>query len=599
MKSVLISAPWANANMPSIQIGSLKAYLDAHGHDVLAFHWFVDVAKWMGFGVYEAICSPHVEDAECLYGYLLFPEKRESILKLESLRIKELTVKRGSQRLAVPSERFFAEFRQLHIDFLNRIPWKEVGLAGFTLNYGQNLASVFLAREIKRMAPHVRTIVGGAEASGELGQSLLDCFPELDFACNGEGELPLLELARRIESQQSTGLVQGITQRGVHGAQVSSPNQLKDLSVLPPPHYDDYFTQITNLGLNPHSICNCLPIESSRGCYYKCNFCALNMQWEGFRQFNSRSVGETVESLKNRYRLLDFFFVDNVTPTNVEQICELLCSHKVDYRLFYEARADLPRSRFASLKKAGVVKVQLGIEAFSTSLLRKFNKKTRCIYNLQGLKNCFELGIKVTANLITEYPFSTQQEIQESISTMRLARAYPPVDSISPFAMEVGAPDYENSLRRGIEITGNYRLYERAYPTELLQRISLARKSFNSGGEDLDWSPVHKEIESWNKIFCSVTESMGLRAAPLLCLDGGSFLRIEDRRFGGLRVYQLNAVQRQLYLALDQVVHLRNIDGKIPELTGGKLLHELRTLVEEGLVFTEDDLYLSLATREA
>jgi hypothetical protein len=50
---------------------------------------------------------------------------------------------------------------------------------------------------------------------------------------------------------------------------------------------------------------------------------------------------------------------------------------------------------------------------------------------------------------------------------------------------------------------------------------------------------------------------------------------------------------------LDQVVHLRNIDGKIPELTGGKLLHELRTLVEEGLVFTEDDLYLSLATREA
>ena len=57
-----------------------------------------------------------------------------------------------------------------------------------------------------------------------------------------------------------------------------------------------------------------------------------------------------------------------------------------DYGFFYEARANLTRETFEIMKKAGLERVQIGIEAMSTSMLEKFRKKARVIHNIQAMK---------------------------------------------------------------------------------------------------------------------------------------------------------------------------------------------------------------------
>src|ERR1700759_4783797 len=77
---LLVAMPWAYSYMPSIQVGALKAYLNHHGEEAEGAHWFVEIAHVLGLQLYNELWYPHLEDAEALYSYLLFPQLRTSLL---------------------------------------------------------------------------------------------------------------------------------------------------------------------------------------------------------------------------------------------------------------------------------------------------------------------------------------------------------------------------------------------------------------------------------------------------------------------------------------------------------------------------------------
>lgn len=226
--------------------------------------------------------------------------------------------------------------------------------------------------------------------------------------------------------------------------QVNRPDQVTSLDDLPAPDMTPFFVRHHELAQKTGTAGPVtLPLETSRGCYYKCSFSALNVQWQGIRSHSPRWVSSAVRRMTIDHDIRSLFFVDNIAPANAERIFSDVAARAPGIRFFFEMRADAPRRLFETMRRAGLYRVQLGIEALSTSLLRKFNKRTRCITNLQALKTCWELGIEVTGNLITDHPLSTDAEVEETIRNIALARAYPPPDSLSPFALEVGAPDLD------------------------------------------------------------------------------------------------------------------------------------------------------------
>ena len=600
---LLVSMPWAHHDMPSIQVAALQAYLHANGIAAEGAHWFVEVAHALGLENYRCLWDPALEDGEALYSYLLFPEMRARLLHDSSLRKKAATIARAriasSLRFEL-TERFFRRFERLHTRILDRYDWSDIALVGLTLNFAQTVASLYVAREIKKQNPACRIVVGGAEASGQLGASLLRHFPQLDFACNGEGEKPLVNLARMVldgATDDAIATLPGITSRAADGSiRTNSPEQVRSMRELPIPEIGDYFAALERLGYeSPHEVCHRVPVEASRGCYYSCTFCALNLQWVGMRTQSPERVAEMMRTYADRYQTLSFQYVDNVNPVNAQAIFDAVAADARDYRFFFELRTDTPRRVLESMQRAGLNYTQMGVEALSSSLLKTFNKRTKVIHNLQGMKNCAALGIRLTSNLIIDHPRSTEDDVKETLANMALARCYPPVEAISWFALEVGAPDFDDAAGGTIEITGNYGIYERVYPKRLLAELDLPRKAFRHRKRKANWQRVIDARSDWAKSYASVSESIGPDVPHLAYYDGGGFLRIEDFRSGELEVYVFKGIERDVYLAADQITSWNALRERLPHIPERRLRRELGEMVAAGVMFEEDDCYLSLA----
>lgn len=603
---VLVSMPWAHYHMPSIQLGVLQSYLRQHEEAVETKHWFVEIAHALGFEGYNMLWYPFLENGEALYSYLLFPEKRKAIrgssrLKRQIERVNQYYAEKELvPKLPVElTDDFFERFDSINQDLFDKVDWDGVPLVGFTLNFGQTVASLYAAMNIKRRAPDCKVLFGGAEASGMLGASILEHFDQVDFACNGEGEQPLLNLVRAFRSNAPADVIAeipGLIVRGESGIRINPPDQVPAMNALPTPTYDDYFSAVQEFdNVAVHEVCSYLPIEASRGCYYSCSFCALNVQWENSRCQDPKSVVMQMDALSARYEMLEFFFTDNITPPNATPLFESIKEAGKDYRFFYEIRANLSRETLALMKAAGARRVQIGIEALSTSLLMRYNKKSSTIMNLQAMKNCFELRIPVSANLIIEHPSSEQSDADESVANIAFAAGFPPPDSICPFALEVGAPDFENTEAREYVYLGNYHLYRDVYPKRLFKSLHLPRKDFRSIKPPVDWAPFDQAYAQWSQTFRENEIILGEFEPHLGYYDGRDFLRIEDRRNGDHNVVILNKIERAVYLAASQTIHL----NRLSEKTGlGKAVIEaiVDEFVSARLMFREKDWFLSLAS---
>ncbi len=94
--------------------------------------------------------------------------------------------------------------------------------------------------------------------------------------------------------------------------------------------------------------------------------------------------------------------MDNVLPKeSTAEILRGLADLNRDLSIFAEIRATTPLSELKLMRTAGMHRVQIGIEALSTRLLRKLHKGTTAIQNLEIMKHCEALGIANLSNLIS------------------------------------------------------------------------------------------------------------------------------------------------------------------------------------------------------
>lgn len=595
MKRVLVvSPPWSQFSLPSIQVAALKAYLRHQGIDCDGGHWFLDVAYALGFDNYESIASPYLEDGEALYAALLFPEVRRRVLAREDLarHFKTLSGRAGLLGL---SDAFLDWFEGIHDAILARYDWSQYALVGFSLNFGQTLASLYLARAIKQRNPRCKIILGGAEASGQLGASLLEHFDWIDFTCIGEGEIPFADLAGRLIGGQSTHDISGLCQRPVdRGALLN--RQLSSMDELPAPDFDEYFESFAGFdNLSPHDLSVSIPIEASRGCPYKCSFCSLNLQWSGVRERGPSQVLALMKKHSDDHHLLDFFFVDNLMPQNASELFTALASQPRDYQFFFEIRANTARETLEVGRRAGLARVQIGIEALSTGMLRGFKKKASALHNLQGMKDCQELGIATSSNLIVGHPSATQEQIDESVRVIDLALGYQPPAGLSEFALQVGAPDYHDCVQGRVRVDGNYPTLQALYPASLANSLDLPRKAFSTTAPPADWRPLHDAYGDWVNRYSANTRRLGPGIRHLGYFDGESHLRIDDYRYGEKRVYLLDARERRVYLDACRIRHFGAFPPALGSVGAQWLNDTLDSLVAAKLMYREEDRYLSLA----
>ncbi len=600
---ILVAAPWALYSSPSIQLGTLKAYLRNQLPDVkiTARHFYLKLAERIGYTDYQAI-SERTWAAESIYGALLYPKRRTAI---EAVFYRE--VGKNPEARTLDFIALTQKVRETSLEFIEETEWDGYGLAGFTISLCQLTASLYFIRQIKRRFPTLPIVIGGSMVSGITGGHLIRAYPEIDFLVNGEGETPLKQLIEHISgSDASTPLpvISGLIARDSKYADAPVQfSQLDSLDRLPAPDIDDYFALLDTF--DPQNrFFPTLPVEASRGCWWRrhegvkafsgCAFCNLNLQWQGYRTKKPDQVVREVDDLTARHRTLSVAFMDNILPLKTAgALFDGLRQLGKDLQLFGEIRADFSEQILSRMNAAGISRVQIGIEALSTSLLTKMNKGTTAIENLSVMKICEGLNLSHQSNLILFFPGSDLSDVEETLKTLEYAFIYRPLRAVS-FWLGLGSPVWIAPRAFGIRRVFNHPNYKAIFPSNIVSRVPFPLQAYhgNLGVQRKLWRPVKDKIKFWKKTYDTLR-----RSSPILSFrDGKDFLIIREKRLSGQPItHRLVGPSREIYLYCRTPKDRRDIHQGFPGLGEEKLVPFLRMMVDKKLMFEEKDSYLSLA----
>ena len=338
-----------------------------------------------------------------------------------------------------------------------------------------------------------------------------------------------------------------------------------------------------------------IPLEASRGCWwFKCRFCNLNLQWHGFRQKPLTRVLREITAHAEA-GLLDFAFMDNaLAPAEAIKLFETLAKHRKDYRFFAELRAVHKRKDYHLFAAGGLKWVQIGIEALSTSLLKRLNKGTRAIDNVAAMRHSLEAGLRLEANLILEFPGSTEEEVEETLRALEFVFPFRPLNTVS-FWLGYGSHVFRHFKAYGLRRIYPHPNYSYLIPERY--RRNLVPLLWAYEGDRVRqrrlWRPVRKKVKEWEKSWQTLTAKHG----PLLSYrDGGNFILIRQvLPEGRVLHHRLKGLSREIYLFLRDIRTKREILEAYPSLTEEKLEGFLRDLLAKRLVFGEGEHFISLA----
>ncbi len=593
MKIALIAAPWPLFNRPSIQIASLKAYIkkELPEIDVRCYHPYLKSACYIGFPTYHAVSQSNFA-SEAIGAALLFPETYDQCQKIFDKNL----AKRGARK--VHFHVVLGRLKKVLSKFVLQANWNDFQAVGFTVCLNQLSVSLWLASEIKKISPECKIIFGGSNCSGRLGRSLLENFHFIDYVINGEGEKPLASLLNYLNGYtEKVEEKAGILTKNSDPAFDNVKNQTDDINHLPIPDFDDYFKELASLDPENRFFPE-LPVEFSRGCWWRrCAFCNLNLQWKNYRQKTHNRMAQEIDSLAQRYGVLDFAFMDNALPkTRAPQLFRQLRKHGRDYHFFAEIRAAHTRQEMAVMSRAGLRDIQVGIEALSTSLLKRLEKGTSVFDNIAAMRHALEAGISLQGNLIIHFPGSTEKEVAETLANLEYVWPFQPLKTVS-FWLGYGSPVQEKHEEFGISGIKPHHYFARLFPQKLSEKLFPMVLDYKGDKKQQHriWKPVETMVRNWQRDWKKL-----VKEGPLLSYrDGGNFMIIRQVLPGGQILYhRLTGTSRKLYILATDSCVFQNLEAAAPKFTPDQIRAFVQQMVGKKLMFCEGQRIISLAVKE-
>jgi anaerobic magnesium-protoporphyrin IX monomethyl ester cyclase len=169
-----------------------------------------------------------------------------------------------------------------------------------------------------------------------------------------------------------------------------------------------------------------LNMAASRGCSFRCNWCAKPIWGNQYLQRKATDVAAEMLHLKREYGVEHVWFADDIFGFRVSWVAEFATALAVGGGVPFtiQLRADLVTPRMArALRDAGCREVWIGAESGSQRILDAMNKGTRVPEIMNARKLLGEEGIRVGFFLLLGY---IGEELDDILATRDLVdRARP------------------------------------------------------------------------------------------------------------------------------------------------------------------------------
>jgi len=303
-----------------------------------------------------------------------------------------------------------------------------VGLSFMTYGVRENY---YLANLLRKENGNIILISGGAHPTYLPEESIENGF---DFAVMGEGEESSVELVKHIRQpdiypvNEITGIGYRSENEGIVKGESRSVNKELDLLPYPARHIfnkDDFLQSDGELkGYGA--------IFSTRGCPFRCTFCAYGSFGKKFRKRSVMNTVDEIEQVQKEYDVHTFNFLDDTFfidhPRGV-QICEEIINRGLNIKWNCGCRVgDVNEETLKIQKKSGCFMMNFGIESGDPDTLIRLKKLITVDQTIEAVKMTTQAGIKVYSNMMMGFPWETTENINNSLNL---------VDQIGPYSYQI------------------------------------------------------------------------------------------------------------------------------------------------------------------
>ncbi len=205
-----------------------------------------------------------------------------------------------------------------------------------------------------------------------------------------------------------------------------------------------------------------LLFQFTKDCPNRCAFCSASKNPLG-SILHPEEIVSALYALQKKYNPTGYFFLNdtiNISKTYIERICDLICEKELGILWTACAHVDgLDEEVIAKMRQAGCIRLILGMETASPSLLRRVNKGISMPELEKALKLLSKYGIWSGVEVICGLPHETEEDINATVDFLLNNKKYIDMVYAAVFDLREGSLMYEYPRDYGIENIRELNLY--------------------------------------------------------------------------------------------------------------------------------------------
>jgi len=427
MDSILVTTPVSSPIHPQACLPLLKGYLVSKGYEskiidtnILFFHWFM-----RGFNQ-EITMTEIYENPLALISYYdkiekkLFENSKDYNGLFVGMRYLEMSYDRTDSNAVIQSlsdERsnpFILFYKQL---IEEKIINTGIKIFGISLTFQDQIIPAFtFASLIRKYLPNVTIVLGG--------QIVTRCYSTMiknrelcqffDYLCLWDGEEILFDIHEKIIKGKKINLHNVIDIHNINNARINRQHKAPSSDEIPSPDFSD-------INFNNYFFPDMLiPLQTTRGCYAKCEFCAIPFGSNKYRKRSAYSVVNEIETIQEmtlkkygKKATLFKFMEDTSSPKLLFEIAAEIEKKKLDVKWETFARLEKAFTTDGFMQKlynGGCRKIHWGLESNDPDILRNMKKQISTSYSDQVLELSSKAGILNFCFILLGFPGETDHE---------------------------------------------------------------------------------------------------------------------------------------------------------------------------------------------
>ncbi len=343
------------------------------------------------------------------------------------------------------------------VESLGEIPWDDVtdsDIVGISTTTSTAPRAFEMAESLRKLG--IVTVLGGPHVTF-LPEEGLDF---ADYVIRGEAERSLPILVDALCGTGGLDDVFGLSYRkGEETVHNPIEGTMVNLDDLPEP---DFSLLGTAFFKEKRWTKRVVPMQTSRGCPYNCNFCSVTRMFG--RKVRYRSVDAVIRELRkyDDKKNTIFFYDDNfvVNPKRAKRLLKKMISEGFSFVSSAQIRVDAGKDEelLGLMREAGLKSVFIGLESVSPESLKKMKKQQTLKDMEEGLSGFKKFGISVHGMFVFGFDDDDEKSLKE---TVKFAKRHA-IDSVQFLILTPipGTPVYQDLKDNGRILIKDWSFYD-------------------------------------------------------------------------------------------------------------------------------------------